>query len=235
MSEPEPPIVIFYHICAIQHCMAVVEEQMNALLYSGLYADPRLTDIHCFITANNPHDVSFIKYRLLQYGAKIRISGESLDTKTYERFTLEKIKPSPLPENARILYIHTKGVSQTEPDKITNTTLWTRALNYHLIGRYRECLDALNRYDVVGAFYAETPLPHFQGNFWWSRMSYIKTLPDRIGPGYLEPELNFLFTASPTWFNMARVPSAIQDLYKDPLYPMHYVDGVVDMEIASCK
>jgi len=238
MTENDP-ILVFYHICAIQHCIAVIEEQMAAILYSGLYADPRLIRIHCFITANNTHDLTIVKQRLLQYGAKIHIAGESLNTHTYERFTLEKIKSTPCPDNTRILYIHTKGVSQTEPDKIIHTSYWTRALNYHLIGRYRECLEVLNRCDVVGAFYSETPAPHFQGNFWWTRKSYTMKLPDRIGPGYLEPELNFLFRASPNWYNMACVPSFLSDLYKEPLFPMYYVDASSEdassEATASCK
>ena len=30
--------------------------------------------------------------------------------------------------------------------------------------------------------------PHYHGNFWWSKSSYIKTLPRNIGPDYLDPE-----------------------------------------------
>jgi len=239
MSTDEP-IVVFYHICAIQHCLAVMEEQMAAILYSGLYAHPSLVRINCFITANSECHLNFIKQRLLHYGHKIHIMGESLNTQTYERFTLEKIKPilsrEDTTQDTRVLYIHTKGVSQTEPDKITNTSYWTRALNYHLIGRHRECLAALRQNEVVGAFYSATPAPHFQGNFWWTRKSYVMKLPDHSGAGYLEPELNFLFRGAPRWFSMATVPSTIKDLYKEPLFPLYYTDdGGTNDATASCK
>ena len=223
------PIFIFYHVCAIHHYASVVTEQLTALLYSGLLVHRDLMAVYCFVTGNTPDDVANAKRLLTSFSPKIQIVAESLDTRTFERFTLENIRPmvdevrdEAGSENIRLLYIHSKGVSHTDPEKASNTTHWTRALNYHLIGRHEQCLALLRHYDVVGAFYSPTPAPHFQGNFWWTRMSYAKKLPERIGAGYLEPELNFLFQASPLWFNMATVPSAVRDLYKDALTPHYY-------------
>jgi hypothetical protein len=221
-------VKIFYHICAINHCVSVVEEQMAAILYSGLYGSPNLEGIYCFLTAKDDFSLNYVKNLLLLYGEKIKIVGESLDTSRYERFTLESIGDylgahGDSGADAAILYIHTKGVSQTEPEKITNVLYWTRALNYHMIGRWRECLAELKEHDVVGTYYAAKPLPHFQGNFWWARADYFKKLPVTIGAGYLEPELNFLFQAQPRWKAMAVLPEYMKDLYKQPLKPEDYI------------
>lgn len=228
-------IKVFYHICAINHCVPVVEEHMNALLYSGLLGTPELEGVYCFLTANDTISLNYIKEILGHYGSKIQIVAESLNTTRYERFTLESIADyldtdnnTDLTETA-ILYIHSKGVSQTEPEKIVNVAAWTRAMNYHLIGRWRECLNCLRggywkvKADIVGAYYAPHPFPHFQGNFWWARADYFKKLPSTIGAGYLEPELNFLFQAAPIWKAMGVLPERITDLYKQPLNPDDYI------------
>lgn len=224
-------IVICYHICAIRHCVTVVEEQLTAMLYSGLLDDPRLVRVACFVTANDVGSLDYMKMLLGRWGRKVVVVAESLDTQTFERFTLEKLKwaLNGEPDDTAVLYLHSKGVSQIEPEKIANVACWTRALCTHLIGRYPACLAALERgNDLVGAFYSAEPAPHFQGNFWWARHSYLQRLPDTIGPGYLEPELNFVFRASPRWTNMACVPVGIRDLYKEPLWPMYYTGGTND-------
>jgi hypothetical protein len=206
----------------------VVEEQLTAMLYSGLLDDPRLVRVACFVTANDVGSLGYMKAMLGRWGRKVVVVAESLDTQTFERFTLEKLKGvlADEPDETAVLYLHSKGVSQTEVETIANVACWTRALCYHLIGKYRVCLTALDNAehsaDIVGAFYSADPLPHFQGNFWWARHSYIKKLPDTIGSGYLEPELNFVFCASPRWKAIASVPDGIQDLYKEPLWPAYY-------------
>lgn len=217
---------VFYHICAINHCVSVVEEQMAALLYSGLLGAPELDGVYCFLTANDGFSLNYIKTLLGRYGSKINIATESLDTTRYERFTLESIADY-LDDIDGVLYIHSKGVSQTDPEKVVNVVAWTRAMNYYVIGRWRECVGYLNdaggSADIVGAYYAPHPLPHFQGNFWWARADYFKKLPRTIGAGYLEPELNFVFRASPHWKAMGVLPERITDLYKQPLNPDDYI------------
>lgn len=213
---------VFYHICAIRHCVSVVEEQMAALLYSGLLGAPELQAVYCFLTANDLGSLNYIKALLGRYGSKVVVVAESLDTTRYERFTLESIADY-LDDTDGVLYIHSKGVSQTDPEKVANVAEWTRAMNDYLIGRWRECVGYLNgAADIVGAYYADRPLPHFQGNFWWARADYFKKLPRTIGAGYLEPELNFVFRASPRWKAMGVLPERITDLYKQPLNPDDY-------------
>lgn len=217
---------IFFHICAINHAWDVVKEQMTALIYSGLYDDPRLKSIYCFITARDLHSLMLIRsYLQTHFSHKIVIVKEAIHDTTFERFTLERMRDWIDDEDA-VLYFHSKGVTHTEPDKVSYCQLWTNAMNYFLIGRFRECLNALDApCDVIGAFYSDTPVPHFQGNFWWARGAYLKTLPVQIGPEYLAPELNYLFTQNPRYVAMGSLPESIRDLYKQPLFPAYYIGG----------
>jgi hypothetical protein len=246
-------IRIYYHICAMSHAVAVVEEHMSAILYSGLYGSKELEGIYCYITAFDPTSLAYVKNLLALYGSKVHVVETSLDPRRYERFTLEKMVANEKARGASsdgsggsddwVLYIHTKGVSQTEPEKITNVMYWTRGLNYGVIGSWRECLECESSenesgIDLIGAYYADTPAPHFPGNFWWAKSSYIRRLSPTIGEGYLEPELNFVFQPlsgpAPKWKAMSVLPSNIHDLYKQPLPMDSYTLGE-NCDTASSK
>lgn len=215
-------IKIFFHICAIAHCVQVIEEQLQAIIYSGLYE--KVEGIYCFVTGKDEFSIKYITTLLSLYGKKIKIVDAVLNDPTFERLTLTQIHDH-ISDNDKILYIHSKGVTQTEPEKITNTTYWTRALNYYMIGKHEDCISYLEKedYDVIGTFYSSTPAPHFQGNFWWSTGKYYQTLPRTIGPKYLDPEM-FLFTNNPSYKALSMVPEDIPDLYKKSILPTYYVD-----------
>lgn len=214
-------VKVFFHICAIQHCIAVIEEQLYAIMYSGLY--DMVEQVYCFVTAKDEFSLRYTETLLSLYGKKIRVVDTSINDNTYERFTLTKIHHFIQPED-QVLYIHSKGVTQTEQAKISNTTYWTRAMNYHLIGQHKKCLALLDTYDAVGTYYSDTPQPHFQGNFWWATGKYLLTLPTTIGPRYLDPEMSYLFLNNPKYIALSTVPSSIPDLYKSPLLPTYYLD-----------
>jgi hypothetical protein len=73
-------------------------------------------------------------------------------------------------------YIHSKGV--TSLSKQVNR--WRKVLEYGVIERWRDNIDALNaKYDVSGICW-DLFGNHFSGNFWWAKSSYIKTLPKPV-------------------------------------------------------
>jgi hypothetical protein len=214
-------IKIFFHICAIGHCVQVIEEQLQAILYSGLYE--KVEGIYCYVTGSNDFSVKYISTLVSLYGKKIKLVKSILNDTTFERLTLEHMHSLISPED-RVLYIHSKGVTQTEPEKITNTSYWTRAMNYHLIGKHMQCLQFLeDGNDVIGTYYSESPAPHFPGNFWWSTGRYYLSLPQTIGPRYLDPEM-YIFTNTPSYKALSIVPKDITDLYKKSLLPTYYLD-----------
>ena len=73
---------------------------------------------------------------------------------------------------SKVLYLHTKGVSYpTVPQPVAD---WTNMMLYFLINN--DCIKLLDHNDIVGCNYLENPCPHFSGNFWWTRASYVVKL-----------------------------------------------------------
>ncbi len=86
--------------------------------------------------------------------------------------------------NTPMLYLHTKGLSYTNPDVKKNVEAWVRYLDLYVINKWKECVDSLKDNDSAGGFYVEDP-KHFQGNFWWANSDYLKNLP-KLTPDNIE-------------------------------------------------
>lgn len=72
--------------------------------------------------------------------------------------------------NSKVLYFHAKGsysisgVNENLRSVLNKFTLHT------------SCIDALEKYDTCGWRLSPVPFPHYSGNFWWARCSYINSL-----------------------------------------------------------
>jgi len=138
-----------------------------------------------------------IRAFLKNTGTKFTIEKEGVNDNSFERFTMNEI-PKHIADGDKFLYIHTKGVSDKHAGN-DNVYWWRTWMEYHLIQKYKECLEALDSVDIVGVGYTTKMIgPHFSGNFWWTKGSYFNTLPKNpdgtfnIGDGYYDPE-NFIF------------------------------------------
>lgn len=96
------------------------------------------------------------------------------DVSRYEFPTIDLLREYAATHEGVVLYLHTKGVSRTGP----SIDDWRACMLYWMVERWRECVDKLARFDVVGYTRCERPLPHFQGNFWWAKTSHIRKLGD---------------------------------------------------------
>ena len=88
-------------------------------------------------------------------------------------------------EDFQMLYLHSKGVTSVDNHLKTgnaqtfkNYYYWRHFLNWGVIEKWRDCVSALDTYDVAGVNYFNEPAPHFSGNFWWANSSYVRHLPD---------------------------------------------------------
>ena len=84
--------------------------------------------------------------------------------------------------------MHSKGVTKPEDPGVYD---WRNYLDYFTIYKARDCIELLDKYDVVGANFVDIPESgkyHFSGNYWWTRGSYYLTLPREIGIAYTDPE-----------------------------------------------
>lgn len=74
-----------------------------------------------------------------------------------------------------VLYLHTKGASH----QIASVADWRACMLYWIVERWQECVAKFERnFDAVGVSVVDTPIRHFQGNFWWATAKHIATLPE---------------------------------------------------------
>lgn len=98
------------------------------------------------------------------------------DFENFEFPTLQALKEfSDHNTNYAILYLHTKGISY-KFDK-QSVKAWRKCMLHFLVDKHYECLYKIaNGFDAVGCRFIKTPMPHFQGNFWWTTSKHVKNL-----------------------------------------------------------
>jgi hypothetical protein len=193
-DKPSRLIFIFYHIYCNEYTLPIVKDQITKIIFSGLYENVK--GIKCFMAGTKAH-MQPIRDFLNNSGSKFTIEAVGENDSSFERFTLEKI-PKYITSKDLFLYIHTKGVSPKHAST-ENAYWWRTWMEYNLIYRFKECLEALQTFNIVGVGYTTKMIgPHFSGNFWWTNGSYFDTLPKKpdgtlnIGNGYTDPE-NYIF------------------------------------------
>jgi hypothetical protein len=219
--QGEGNVYVFYHIYCNDKTLSIVKEQLDKILYSGLY--DTAAAIYCFLVGEEAF-IAPVKEYIEALPDKFIVKDVGVNDKSYERFTLTKIAGL-VGENDKFLYIHTKGVSNSDTAKLENIQLWRNYMEYELIKRHRECIDKLDTNDLVGVAYMDMWIgPHFSGNFWWSTGAYYKRLAGshQIGSDYYDVE-KYIFAANPTYFVMDNTVSGNTDLYKTKVLPKQYI------------
>lgn len=108
------------------------------------------------------------------------------DATVTENITMRKIFDDSKDTDCCVLYLHTKGITSTinylekgDVNTYMRYHYWRQYLNWGTLTKWTRCLnDIVDKHDVSGINYRDTPCPHYSGNFWWSKSSYIRTLPD---------------------------------------------------------
>lgn len=169
-------ILVFYHIFCNDKTLVCVKDTITKIIFSGLYN--KIDKIHCFLVGNKENMDTVIEY-IKSAGSKFDISEISYDDMSYERFTLTRIPKYIKPED-KFLYIHSKGITRTDPLQIECVYDWKTYMEYWLFCKHQECFDFLDEYDTVGVNYYKDPRPHYSGNFWWCRGDYFLSLNQNI-------------------------------------------------------
>lgn len=189
-------IAIFYHIYCNENTFSILKDQINKIIWSGLYE--RCSNIYCFLCGKEKY-VNICKDYIKHCGNKFTIKNIGIDDTSYERFTLLKIKDY-LKPNTKLLYLHTKGVTKTNDSLKNNVENWRYLMEYFLISKWRDCVKKLNNHDIVGVNKLGPPTynfpEHFSGNFWWATSEYFNKLPNEIGEHYNDPEF-YIFLKKP--------------------------------------
>lgn len=179
-------IKVIYHVCAINHWKTIVEDQINKIHYSGLYESCQA--VFCFVSGKDASKASQI---LRESGKKFFIIATRPNDDTYERLALHgMIEHNLVRRGDRVLYIHSKGVTKRKTRDINNVNDWRNLMEYRLIKEWQHCVAKLRNHDLVGTNYSQVPKPHFSGNFWWARGSYLLKLQIPIDSNdYFAPEM----------------------------------------------
>lgn len=208
-------IYIFYHIYCNKNTLEIVKDQINKIIFSGLYES--CNNIYCFLTGEETY-INLCQDYIQNCGKKFSIEAIGVNDTTYERFTLLKIKKY-ITENDKLFYFHSKGVTKASNQYITD---WRNVMEYFLIGQYKMCLKELDDYDTVGINYISNL--HYSGNFWWTKGSYFLTLPDKIEDYYTAPE-DYICIQKPKYRNLYSTQLEGMGHYTN-LYPLkNYVDN----------
>lgn len=108
------------------------------------------------------------------------------DNSLTENLTMRKIYEDSQNDDFLALYAHTKGITsvsrhlkQFDIDRHITYYYWRDYLNWGVIENWKKCTEALEKgYDMASVNFMIYPYPHYSGTFWWSKSSYIRTLPD---------------------------------------------------------
>jgi hypothetical protein len=114
------------------------------------------------------------------FSNNIFVCNYSTKTDYYENITLKILYnlTNTYENNVNILYLHTKGVSRENNNNIRD---WIYLMLNFLLKNIDYSINLLKNYDSIGVNYLKYDWhknynPHWSGNFWWSKSSYIKNL-----------------------------------------------------------
>jgi len=219
--------LIVYHIYCIGNYLEVATQQLNRLKISGLYDWCNKLEITCINTSG---DFSNIE-ELVKDLNKINLN--KITSNNYEYEGLNKVWEYSQQYKGKVLYFHTKGVSNTYNNleekkessrKKQGITWWKEAMEYFLIDRYEDCLLKLDEYDQCGL---TNNNKWWWGNFWWANLSFIRPnpKPNQGDRWYFEAWLNeyrnplvyefYHFEFNPYYTNLPNDIYINKDKYKD--------------------
>lgn len=193
------------NICILHSCTI---DDMEILVYLVEYLyNKKLLEKMEFLYINNIGKQLDEKV-FSKFGNNIIITNYSTNTNTFENDTLKMIHfYSQLHVNKNILYLHTKGITwKADPYIFQNIRNWVDFMLYCLVDHSTDCIKMLNKVDVVGCLYWDEQhgygFPnHYSGNFWWTRVEYIKTLNVESLNNKSDAEF-WLFKNQPSFINI---------------------------------
>lgn len=167
-------VVVVYHTYLVGLWKDLVKKQLDRLVSSGLYdkAD------QIWVTINRDINTEEEVKEFLTPYPKLQLEFHDVNQAEYPG--IKKVKEIGDTIDSKILYFHTKGVSnnwktfnEKEPsqEKIDNVNSWRECMEYFLIDKWEESLSHLDDYDNVGV---SCNGGWYWGNFWWSKSEHIK-------------------------------------------------------------
>jgi hypothetical protein len=182
------PIFGFMHVALMPGWREIVQEQLWKLHASGLYERTQRIFVGLVGSLRNEFDLEDAKLEVVAWNPELLV-GESPTLEYLDRFCRG--------QECLAYYIHTKGVSRDSD----TTRDWRHLMEYFVIARHEDCLRRLATHDACGVNWHTHPLPHFSGNFWWTKSSYVRTLPTVQEHADTCSKLSLRDTVVPSWWS----------------------------------
>lgn len=227
------PIYIFSHNYLVNNWEEIFIDQLSKLFNSNLYSNAD----KIFFGVYSPTEENYLKFKsaIVENDVERKISvvkfEENLDEFTTLSFLQKTIND--LNFDVNVLYYHLKGVTSIQNHSDVNVTheavtSWRNVMEYFLIEKWQNCIELLNGiYDSVGCFWNDENHEMYPnmycGNFWWSKTSHIKKLPNinDIKNDRMNAE-RWIGMESHKWFNMKSPTLENNQLYEAVWKPEEY-------------
>jgi hypothetical protein len=256
-------IIGFYHTPDMPGWNEVMSDQLTKMSESGLL--DRIDELHVCMNGNA---ASFqTAQELLQEYDNIFFVPVSTTTDRGEYPTLNYLKAycDKQTDEFFVMYTHLKGLSK-RGDPYRND--WRQYMDYWQIERWEDNVTALSQnYETTGINFNDHPArthdiwPHYSGNFWWARASYIRKLeplndpytiqwgtpskllvsPDGTGipldPGNVRYENEaWIGSGNPVYFELASSPGKLDhDFHMNNLWPRDQFEENINPQLATKK
>lgn len=179
-------INIYINIAMVGSVNQVLWDLLVKIKESGLY--DKCNKIYLIFNGDRKH----LAFNLVS--EKYQIIDSNPDISKCEFPTLEYIWSDcqNSTEDFYVLYLHTKGVTKPHSQNVKD---WTNYLSYFNINKWSDRLKELEENDCTGVNFCGNPddlnehpatwgygkAPQcYAGNFWWSKSSHIKKLPNPV-------------------------------------------------------
>jgi hypothetical protein len=234
-------IKIFWHVNELNGWNHVMDQQWDLIEKSGL--EKAAKEI---VVCTNGQPWTFERWDQEKNASKLKkkttLTGVYKDASLHEFSTLNYLHhvANNADDECYICYIHLKGLLRWGDQNVGD---WRDFMNYFTIEKWKDNVEALDQgAQVVGTNYNTDPWPHFAGNFWWAKLSYIKTLQplhhpeDKLNRGYTQfkphptnPHWRFdheawLHSGNPEYVELARSLEPGERHYRER-YPRANYDG----------
>lgn len=169
--------IIFIHFCNLNNGYDIFMKQLNRIINSNVY--DYISKI--YILWIGPSDIK------VNINQKMEIIYLDNDVTYYEFLSINKLRDviNNYDDSYNVLYIHNKGTMKSGNENVVNS--WREMMEYFLIDNANYCINNLDYYDTIGCnlinkcddkscMIHEKHAYHYSGNFWWSKVSYLKLL-----------------------------------------------------------